>query len=137
MSEIQSAREQIAEDIKSAIEELAGRVANPRFSALRAQNPGVSISQLPTTAQIVKLGAGVAVNIDLPDYAQCAKFSCTSNLFVSRSGYAVVPTTAGTVLNTGTFIPDPQQYYYVADVRQLSVISPNDSYLSIEYLIQL
>lgn len=116
--------------------DISRRAWNSKLSTLRAQIPGIAISMLPNTTTTVLLTANVPQDIQVCAGRKLAKFSSDQVIFLSRNGNCSVPT--GTVnTDSGSFIPDKQQYYYVDELQALSVVSPVAAYVTVEWFTQL
>jgi len=121
--------------------DIAGRVYNPKLTALRAQNCGLPISQFTNKSIAVILAAGVAVDLNLPSGTKMIRFNSDGFFFASRNGRAQIPTvalvTGQAEADIGSFCPATDTYYYVEEVHQLSIISDLQVRVTVECFSQI
>ena len=114
----------------------SARVFNPNLMALRAQMPFVEMMPFPNSTITVKLAANAAQDIQLPENCKLIRFNADAVYYVSRNGQAQVP--GNNVDNTTGAIMSPNdRYFYVEEIRSLSVIAPAVTNLTVECFIQL
>lgn len=121
--------------------DIASRMYNPKLTALRAQHAGLPIAPLTNKAIAAVLTANVAMDINLPSGTKMVRFNSDGFFVVSRNGRAQLPPAAlvtGDMDNSiGSFWPAFDTYYYVEEIKQLSVISDLPVRISIECFAQV
>jgi hypothetical protein len=121
--------------------DIASRMYNPKLSALRAQHQGLAIAPLTNKAIAVVLAANVAVDINLPTGTKMVRFNSDGFFVVSRNGRAQLPpaalVTGDANCEIGSFWPAFDTYYYVEEIKQLSMLSDLQVRVSIECFAQI
>jgi hypothetical protein len=121
-----------------ASDKLSQRMFNPKLMALRAQMPFINIMPFPTTAIAVQLLAGVAQDIQLPDQCKLVRFSDNGSYYVSRAGKAAIPVAgSGEALLTGSVFKPSDEWWYVEDAVQISMIAAANTEVTICCFSQL
>lgn len=129
-------------DFMASARNLSQRVSNPKLSALRAQNPFLTIVPFPNSSVNVTLTASAAQNIDIPDQAKY--FSIHSGLaaggsamvFCSRNGQAQVPGANADATN-GAVSFAPGVFVYCEEIKQFSIVSAAAAQVAINFYQQL
>ena len=133
--------EQAQENRDSTMADLSFRMFNPKLAALRAQNPFLPILPFPNTSITMLLGAGGTQNIDLPQGTKFIFVSQSDECYFSRQGVAAIPIApvSGVAKNdTGAFQIPNNVFFYVEEIRQLSVIAVNaDTRIAIACYMQM
>lgn len=112
------------------------RVFNAKLAALRAQYPYLEIQPLPLSVIAAFLDAGIERCVQLPASTQMIKFTSSATPFyVMLQGKAQIPVTGNDVTKPGV-LANPQGWYYVAEVGQVSLIAPANTIVSIHCHIQ-
>lgn len=121
--------------------DIAGRMYNPKLTALRAQHYGLAISPMTNKAIACKLAPNVAVDINIPSGTKMIRFNSDGFFVVSRNGTAQLPPAAlvsgdadGSI---GSFYPASDTFYYVEEIHQLSIMSDMQVRISIECFSQV
>jgi hypothetical protein len=121
-----------------ASDKLALRMFNPKLMALRAQMPFINIMPFPNTTISVQLQAGVRQDIQLPDQCKLIRFSDQGVYYVSKNGNAQIPVAgSGDALLTGTMYKPSDEWWYVEEVAQLSLIAAANTEVTIACFTQL
>jgi hypothetical protein len=117
------AENEVENDKRDMLANYAQRMSNPNLSALRAQNPFLSIVPFPNSIINVMLPAGGSpVDVFLPEGTKYINIRATGEYFVSRNGNAQIPTS--TISNDGRGCSfDSSQYVYVEELHSFSIIS--------------
>lgn len=121
-----------------AFDDLAHRMANPKLMAIRAQNPFIQILPFPNESVGILLAANVAQDINLPQGTKLVMFSGDCSYYVSRKGAAQIPDgTINTIDSGSIFKPELGMFYYVEEIRQLSIIGPAIGRVTVHCFVQL
>jgi len=114
----------------------SSRVLNVRLAELRAQFPFLEIQPPPSQITAVFLAAAAERQIELPDHTQMIKFSASAAPFyVSFQGKASIPAAVNEIGQSALLV-NPSGWYYVAGARQVSLIAPADTVVSLHCHVQ-
>ena len=120
--------------------DIARRMYNPKLTALRAQNHGLPIAQMTNKTATVLLVMNVVSQINIPSGTKMVRFNSDGFFMCSRNGNAQlpVPSVYGAADNeSGSFIPQFDTFYYIEEVKQISLISDLPVRVSLEYFAQI
>ena len=114
-----------------------GRVVDMKLAALRAQFPFLEIQPAPLQVIAVKLVANVPSLVNLPDGTQMVKFSTQAfqDFYVTLQGKAAEPAAGGVPEYPGALV-NPQGWFYVAELRQLSIVGGGVFVVSVHCHVQ-
>lgn len=113
------------------------RIYNDRLAALRAQYPFVSIQPPPVSVLAVYLDAGQAREVQFPDGTQMIRFTANAApVYVTFQGKAQIPASGNDLTRPGVLV-NPDGWYYVAELRQVSIIAPVDAIVSLHCHVQV
>lgn len=122
-------------------QDIAGRMYNPKLTALRAQHMGLMISPMTNKALAVILSPGIVTDMNIPSGTKMVRFNSDGFFVVSRNGRAQLPLAAestGQISDAGgSFYPAFDTYYYVEEIRQLSILSDMAVRVSVECFAQI
>lgn len=116
---------------------LSNRMTNTDLMALRAQMPFIHIMPFPNTVMNILLAANVAQDIQIPDQTKLVRFKGDGNYYVSRNGAAQIPDGTDNTKTSGSVMTPEDTYYYVEEIRQLSMISLAGCKVTMQCFIQL
>jgi hypothetical protein len=126
-------------DVEQAVadRDVARRMYNTKLNALRAQHPYLKISPFANKAVNVFLVANTPIDVNIPTGTKMIRFNSDAVFYVSRNGLAQLPanvnaTTHAADGENGSFIPNPDTFYYVEEIHQLSVVSRFNANVTIE-----
>jgi hypothetical protein len=121
--------------------DIAGRAYNPKLTALRAQHQGLAIAPFTNVAGSIVLAPNVATDVNIPTGTKMIRFNSDGFFVVSRNGRAQIPPvaliTGNMDLTIGSFYPNNGMYYYVEEIKQLSIMSDMQVRVSIECFAQI
>lgn len=136
MDAIKTSEDQVMFEDMRAVEALSKQMFNPKLMALRAQNPFVNIMPLPNQVLTVKLAANTPTDINLPNGTKIVRFSPGGTYYVSRNGNAQLPVT-GEPAATGSMQTPSDEWWYVEELQQISIIAAVETDISIACFTQL
>ena len=114
--------EQAQDNTRELLADMSFRMFNPHLSAIRAQNPFLSIAPFPNSAVTVLLGANAAQDIHLPEGTKLINITFSGEIYISRQGNAQIPL-AAQASDTGAFQPVNGAWMYVEEIRQFSIVA--------------
>ena len=128
-------QELVENNAARTMDEFSRRMYNPKLMALRTQNPFAVIMPFPNETRNLVLVGGVAQDINLPEATKMISFSGSGEYYVTRMGKASIPN--GVDQDTGCVMNPEGMFYYVEEIRQLSVIAPDDCKVTVHCFTQL
>lgn len=121
----------------NAVENFSQRMVNTKLMALRAQMPFVPILPFPDSVLTFIMVANVAQDINLPDGTKMAAFSGNGEYYISKKGNAQIPDGTANTNQSGSMMNPEQSFYYVEEIRQLSVVAPFACKVTVQCFQQL
>lgn len=126
-----------AANMQNTADDFAHRMYNTKLMALRAQLPFMQIMPLPNTVLNILLAANVAQDVQIPDQTKLVKFKGDGNYYVSRNGAAQIPDGTDNTTRSGSIMVPEDVFYYVEELKNISIISLAGCKLTIQCFIQL
>lgn len=135
MNEFEIGR-QYAEEQQAVDTAYLAQTFNPKLMAIRAQLPFVSIMPLPNSSVSVQLAANAAQDITFPEGTKVVMFQGDGTYYVSRNGQAQIPNST-TPDGSGSIMNPEYTFFYVEEIKSVSVIAPAQTHLTVHCFMQL
>lgn len=112
------------------------RPCSDKLTALRMRYPTLTIQPAPQHVRAINLQAGVVRDVQLPDGAQLVQitYAAQATIYVTTQGQAQVPAAGNDTYTPGVLV-NPIGWYDCSELRQLSMIAPANTIVSVHVLI--
>lgn len=115
---------------------MQNRVFDANLAKLRAQFPFLEIQPPPLNVVTVALAANVERTVQLPDNTKMVRFTVAGDIFyVMLQGKAYIPAPDNDTSIPGPLV-QPEGWYAVEGIRQISLLSPFTTHVSIHCHVQ-